>query len=389
MSVDGIYFGGLLFVCVVYWLHFMSTGRYCLDKPMVIHLLLLMAAATTVLWSPGKITGLREVGAMVYVWLFHFFFRNTLSSKSIKIYKYMLTFLAVLLLLTYLSILAGWLSGVINFSPDDELEISDIAGYFIMPIDLVSIIVFFSLTLIITGNRRPVYYLLFISSVLLLLLNFSKTYMFATIMAVFAYWLVRHKSVWGGVGILFMLSLPAVALVLTSNPVSRQLFFDKEMTIGRFLSAPDLYWAALNTSGRLNIWDYLLTQSFSGNGYWFGAGLGATREILSRNPFGEAGFAAHSDYVRILADFGVFGIMVYLTVLFVLMRRYVLLIRQARDRSLQVISGGGFMMTIYTAIGGIGYEMLNRPRSLLLVYVAILGISYALENRLAYTHTQQ
>lgn len=126
----------------------------------------------------------------------------------------------------------------------------------------------------------------------------------ALIVAVLLFTLAQMRlgSVWGWVRIVLLIAVTAglVTLALTYVEPLRARFFEGDLSF-RVGGIP------INASGRAEFWEATLTSYVQSP--WLGQGAGSSEEAITRL-FGEVGHP-HNDYLRILHDFGLIGLVLW------------------------------------------------------------------------------
>ncbi len=364
-SAETVYFG-LLFVFSLILFNATLSGRRKtkISGLALLHLILLILVGISIIWSPSKITAIREFSLFFYVYIFHILGRGISPNKTKTMLWKLFNILLLLAAISLAFVAIGFFNGTISFSFDSDLILSDVYGLFILPLDLASITLFFAVAIYFSGGRHWKLYLAILISLFFLVLNFSKTYLVATFIAILFMLLIESKGKLKKYVIFSAAILAGLLLIFTDNVFSRQLFWNPESSSQLLsLSADDLA-SSINTSGRLSIWAYIIENNASGYfGSLAGSGLGATKHILYTNPWGGIALAAHSDYVRIIGDFGYIGLCAYVILLPGLTIYHINKLSCDNTKFGRFVLYFIIMSLIFFAIGGIGYEFLNRSRT--------------------------
>lgn len=120
-----------------------------------------------------------------------------------------------------------------------------------------------------------------------------------------------------------VLAIPA--LLIVNEDFRRRMFF-KAMDPRDIIADPVAAFDGLDSSGRFTLWGEVMRNFFEPNPI-AGAGLGATQSFLhARFGFG----VVHSEYVRLLCEVGIIGLVLFLVAIAVYFCR---MIPRARDRA--------------------------------------------------------
>lgn len=377
-SFEGIYFGLIYVLTVAFLLVRIGRARLFLNKPLIVHMALVLVSSLTILYSPDKFIGLRDVMSFVWLWLMHLLAKDVLYNSRNDYLRTLYSVLICFLALHILFVAFGFASGRLAFSFEQESEVSDVRWLFMLPSDILGVIVFLSLAYYLFSEKRLTSAFVCILASTLLFLNFSKTHLAATLISILLFLAVSRSSRIGVASVLAVMFAGAIALLITDNPFTRQLFFSPVEARNALMNSPKMAFELLNASGRFQIWEFLLQESSrSDGGLLFGAGVGAARHILFNNPYGVIGLAAHSDYVRLMAEFGLIGVSAYLGLSLFLLFRFRKECVQANGVSRRIAAAVLFMLTAYIMIAGIGYEVLNLYRYGMLVWVLMLALLYS------------
>ena len=102
-------------------------------------------------------------------------------------------------------------------------------------------------------------------------------------------------------------------LILKVPQLREKMFYDPQKfeKLSLLDAANRVSWTDINSSGRFFMWERLLTRFYVPSPFG-GSGLGSTQAFLYRKNEELGGITvAHSDYVQILCDSGLIGVMLY------------------------------------------------------------------------------
>jgi hypothetical protein len=256
-----------------------------------------------------------------------------------------------------------------------EVGITDIEGVFVLGVIAVTIALFFAIARIANGLSGPGDWVVALLAVGYLILTYSKSYLLAAMIGVMALYVLRSSPFKAVLIIVVSLGIFAATLV-TDNPVSRSLFWDPgEVSLEEIAQAGSLSELPVNSSGRFPMWDYAVARAADSRfGLLLGVGWGASRWIMVTSPFGES--YVHGDYVRILVEFGVVGLVAYLMLMFGVILKYQRMIKNSTDPYVKTYASVLVMILVYALASGVTYETVNKFRTLhvaIAVLVAEIG----------------
>ena len=145
---------------------------------------------------------------------------------------------------------------------------------------------------------------------------------------------------------IWRLLLPSIGVVglpllmVFNETFRRRMFFGKAGS-QELLDDPTAALGKINTSGRSGLWSNMLDRFFDPHPF-IGSGVGATQDALYSRTTGASG-VAHSEYVRLLCEMGLTGLLLFA----VMAIAYVLMLRK-----LTASSNGVLQRTL--ALGAIG-----------------------------------
>ena len=100
------------------------------------------------------------------------------------------------------------------------------------------------------------------------------------------------------------------ALFLFSDKFRHRMFIGgDDLSADSIISNPSGALEHVRGSGRFDLWHQIITRFFDPNPA-IGSGIGATQDFLYNNALGAA--VAHSDYIRLLSEVGIFGFGLFL-----------------------------------------------------------------------------
>ncbi len=138
-----------------------------------------------------------------------------------------------------------------------------------------------------------------------------RTGLLATAAALSGYLLTRHKAMaLPVIGGLFVLGTAAVFFL---PQLREHTFFDSSRAEFNDVLHANITVENIDSSGRFAMWRDLLDRFYRPHP-WMGSGLGAVQDYLYTRSFGGDLTAAHSDYVALLCDMGLVGLLLYLSI---------------------------------------------------------------------------
>jgi len=158
-----------------------------------------------------------------------------------------------------------------------------------------------------------------------------------------------------------LLGLPA--LLIFSETFRNRTFYDISSS-AELLAEPTKALSQLNSSGRFDLWDSVLTRFFKPHPI-LGSGIGSTQDYLYGISYLGRG-AAHSEYVRLLCEGGIVGICLFAAAMLAYLVRLLGYTAKANDASLR--------MAALAAIGGLVAYLMYCSTDNALDYVSQLGI---------------
>lgn len=287
------------------------------------------------------------------------------------------------LLASFVSVAASGFFG--ELTSEYEIELVDKAGLYLLSTDLICASVIISIALLSLNSRQALVWITLCSSVILTALNFSKTHMVALVVAVGAMMIASSRGrLFSALSFFVAFLIGSVAVLSFDNKFKREVFFSYDASLLSMIESDNLSLMYVNSSGRFYTWSHLLDRTADTSlGMLVGKGLGASKYILqSDSPTGYP-IAPHSDYVRIIGDVGLTGLIAYLAVMFFLLRFSWKMSADAPDPMVRKTSAVFFALLCYMLICGIGYEILNRQRHLLALLAVIAGVLESHAQRLS------
>ena len=144
------------------------------------------------------------------------------------------------------------------------------------------------------------------------LLSLTRSEIIALFLAIAVVWGGARRN-WGLKLIALALGLGAVLTIFSvDNPVKDRMFWQpEEVTVGSLVeiafTSPERFLSEdfIKFSGRLRYWDFLLSEAYEMRSALFGAGIGSSRAIMARSPWGET--VGHGDFATYLAELGYIG----------------------------------------------------------------------------------
>ena len=167
---------------------------------------------------------------------------------------------------------------------------------------------------------------------------------------VFAFFRYKLKSLPVIAGALVMF----LAIIFTVPSIREKMFFDESKSISQ-LESGDITIDDINSNGRFAIWEWSLQNYFSANKI-AGSGTGNLQEVFYslKHPFGTIKIC-HNDYVQILCDNGLIGIVLFgLSFLFLIGHTFIIYLNKNYDTAIRICaitagaSAAGVLLTMFT-----------------------------------------
>lgn len=167
---------------------------------------------------------------------------------------------------------------------------------------------------------------------------------------VFAFFRYKLKSlpVIAGALVIFLV------IIFTVPSIREKMFFDESKSISQ-LESGDITIDDINSNGRFAIWEWSLQNYFSANKI-AGSGTGNLQEVFYslKHPFGTIKIC-HNDYVQILCDNGLIGIVLFgLSFLFLIGHTFIIYLNKNYDTAIRICaitagaSAAGVLLTMFT-----------------------------------------
>lgn len=288
------------------------------------HIAFVVLATCSLLYAPSVDYGLRTIAKLASPLLFMAaFYVGVRNAAALRQYKSAAIWSGVLIMLIAV---AAWLSGA---KSDPNATITGMSGlgppgmgppvFAARMLPCAMLVLAFSLAG--ADRRLPVIFVL------------SALAIFATLQRTSVIALAIGSSVLMGLSLRgvrrFVAPIAALAtaasLLLFSGAFRRRMFYEDMSGVGAMDTSSML--TNLNSSGRFGLWDLVLTRFFVDHKV-AGSGIGATQHFLSA--LDGAPGVVHSEYVRVLCELGLLGLVCFL---FVLISYLVVLRKLARHGS--------------------------------------------------------
>lgn len=319
LSLGGVNLSGLWLVGVVVPLTvYVMSRRAMLEKGRrhVPYVILLALGLLSLLYSPSKLEGLRLLFKLAYPFLVFTVILSTIKKQeSLSSLSHMILFgglLAAAVSVVKLALGQGLhISGTLRFMG---------AGFY-------STSSFFNLTLSVLcyaifaysreKRQKVLYFMLFLLFASQAVLSLMRITSVALAISVPLLELIRGRK-----RLAFFLLLCLVVFFAVFSPLQQRMTFEGRAT---FLSeppdwsSPSSVLSRLNTQGRDRLWSEVWS-SLDQQHLLFGHGLGASTKLLQER-FSTQSIVVHNDYLRLLYDVGVIGLMLFVVAYLGLIRK--------------------------------------------------------------------
>jgi len=137
----------------------------------------------------------------------------------------------------------------------------------------------------------------------------NRTGLLATSAAISGYAIARYRA--KALPVIAGLLLLGVAAVVFLPWVRANTFHNEDRVEFSGVLRGEIDTSNIDSSGRFAMWEDLLDRFYEPDP-WMGSGVGAVQEYLYSSSFGSGIKVAHSDYVTLLCDVGLIGLILYL-----------------------------------------------------------------------------
>ncbi len=372
-------FGGLSAVRLAVWIVWCLIAIfYDKNKPVASLTVLLYVAylvylVFSILFSPAKLYGFRVFLKYLYPFLVLLLATQVTTNhlftlRAFKNIFYVGIFGSVCLLILYrIPIVSGLLATTIWWGP--------------AILDFMPVVVSIALAYFAIFNQKK--YLRYIPLFILpAVLMTNRTGMLAISITIAVFSLIKYK----------LKSVPYVAVaasifigVLLYVPEFREkMFYKKGMTTEEIIENRDALTSEdIDSSGRFSMWEWSLDNFYKGKELT-GSGLGNLQQVFysHKHPFGHLE-VVHNDYVQILCDTGLIGLVLYASIILSLAIHSILIFYRQNDLIIKFCaivaasSMAGLAVAMYTD------NVVNYSLMTLSYPFAIYGMLIGLKSRLA------
>jgi O-antigen ligase len=137
----------------------------------------------------------------------------------------------------------------------------------------------------------------------------------------------KYRAVAGGLIVMLILAVPGLPFILDRSlgfvPTPAEFF--------NLITNPIALYQSINWQGRTNLWPIVWSGFMAAP--VFGLGLGSSGVVISEHFPSEAAKVAHNEYLRLAADTGVIGVLLFAVAMTVWL---VAMLRAARKRDTQI-----------------------------------------------------
>lgn len=195
------------------------------------------------------------------------------------------------------------------------------------------------------------------------LLTVTRGGIFATALGLMAFEMFgkRHGLSLRVLGPAFVL-LGLIAAVLIHEPLQERIFAThyRDVSTRTELSAAQRLEISFERSGRGPLWRYVFDKVGQDYHLFTGYGLGRAEVDVLR----DVGGVLHNEYLRVLYEMGVLGLLVFVASLWQLWRLARAGVRRADTRLQQTVAGIGIAVITVYAAGAMVDNMLNKYKSM-------------------------
>jgi len=177
-----------------------------------------------------------------------------------------------------------------------------------------------------------------------------RTYILAFILSIIlieAFFIVNSKI--KTFNILLTSTLLIILFVFTYEPFRTKMFLVESHSATELLKN-------IRLSDRDKIAAYLINISYEYSGLITGTGAGTAKYILEKEKTFDNTLVSHSDYTRVITEFGVPGLLLYLALLFLWLRQSIRLLRTSKS-DLWPYACAYTSSICFIAIGGLAYDL--------------------------------
>lgn len=330
------------------------------------HLLFLLFCGISLIWSPNLTFGFRMISKLSAPLLFLVIVLMTVTSNGQILWMERIIFIGATAAL--LIALINW-----NFKIGGSAVGLSIPTFGPSLSSAFFMIVAMMASVKTKYEHKWIYAILFLFLVTAIFCSFTRI----TIVALFiGMSLILFMSVKGMFRIILPVSgfLGVPILFLLNDTLRKRMFIsDSKISLENIMNDPSVLSQNLRGSGRFHAWD-LVIDHFVKPSPAFGSGVGATQNFFYSGTVGHMG-AVHSEYVRLLADVGVAGLLLFAVAFLIYLFKMIRIYRSDRiadsGRYAVMAAGGIVAYLIYLATdNGIDYV------SALGVYViSLVGMS--------------
>lgn len=381
LSVEGYYF--IVVYCFVFLSFFIVTinnrGIVFYANGISLYLLFFAIALFYVPVAPSISLALRELVAMSYPILVYFILVG--NSRNIDPVAVLYKVLMGLLVFSTLSVSIEIASGGFSEAWAQRGQIGFTNKQYMYSLDPVAVamVLFISLSKIFENKRHLNDYVIAFLSVLNIGAAFSRSYFLAVLVSIFVFWGLKSKTR-GAFTLKIFIAVTILGLVLlTDNFISSSFIKPNvDLTATSVLDSGDLSSLPIDSSGRFLYWAWAFdkVQYYRGElGMWFGLGLGSSKWLMSESPWVDQ-TSIHGDYARLLVEFGIVGVIMYLSSMFYLIAHFSNKYSEAIDATLRRNAALIIMILIYMLAIGVTYEALNKYRIIFIVMFSSVASSY-------------
>ncbi|MHA1758055.1 MAG: O-antigen ligase family protein [Promethearchaeota archaeon] len=306
-SIGGINIAGIRLVFLVSILLLVLLNRKRTLKTMInfrLYTIFLIWTGITLLYSPAKIDGLRLFFKLLYPFLIFIFIRTEVDNNY-KIKKSVLSilgggFVILFLLPMFSNIQQNRIFAFKFFHPSPfsfymyMLSIFSYVKWRILKKNFWLIIaIIFAIVSFLALTRITIFAFLSSTIIIEIFLNKKK----AIILAV-------------------VLMVVIISTIYFYYPLKDRMFHNTDLNLSDLLSSPNEALKSINLSGREILWGYLWNDFISNSriNLFLGVGVGATSPYFKKleEQYSIIGGVAHNEYLRLLVEIGVIGLILFL-----------------------------------------------------------------------------
>lgn len=199
---------------------------------------------------------------------------------------------------------------------------------------------------------------------LFLVLSGIRTYVFAYIGAIFLVeaFIVAHSKI-KIIVFSFLAGSIISLLVFAYEPFRTKMFITEASTIADMVKN-------VRISERDKIAAYLIGKSYDYSGLATGTGAGTAKYLLEKERVFDNTVVSHSDYIRIITEFGIIGLLIYAVLMYYWIRQSIHLLRST-NLSSRHFACAYASSVCFIVIGGLAYD-LYTPVNVFFAYILYL-----------------